>query len=397
MILTIQDKKLVFLICKSFEQPIGNLYSTVIDWKTLKEIAFVEPRILMNKDDEGSEDYIGIQRHLSKDRQKEIIEYVNKDPNATFPSSIIINIPFEELDIIPINFSFFIPQINNEDEDNYKNISNYNEPVTENNYCLMIFPYKKNVAQVIDGQHRMSGFEFSCDSLIFDLPITIFVDQLLEKQAEIFATINGKQTRVTPSLVYDLFGLSSKRTPYKVSNELIKLLNENSNSPLKNWIKILGKSNKYYHGYITQSTLAKFLIKLYSGNYKQAEEDKRDLLNGKKPTLQPTKYSKMPIFRDLFISEEDEIIYKAICNFFNAVSIVYSDEWKNPESVLKKTVGFSALFKVFMDLAYIGKKNGELNESFFINKLKENPNIDFHNIPLSSKGINLLYNRFHIS
>lgn len=395
MITKVDNIDLVFLLCKNYEQPIGNLYSTVIEWQILKEIAYVEPRILMNIEDSGNEEYIGIQRLLSPERQKDIIEYVNKDLNATFPSSIIINIPFEELDIIPINFSFSIPEINTEIDDGYKNINNYRDVINMNNYCLMVFPYKKNVAQVIDGQHRMSGFETSSNTLVFDLPVTIFVDQLLEKQAEIFATINGKQTRVTPSLVYDLFGLSTKRTPYKVANELVKLLNESSDSPLKNWIKILGKSNRFYSGFITQSTVVKNLIKLYSGNFKQAEEDKRILIKGGKPTLQPTKYSKMPVFRDLFINEEDEIIFKAIVNFFNAVKNVYAGEWDKAESVLKKTVGFSAMFKVFIDLATKGKEQSKLSESYFVSKLNENPSIDFDSILLSSKGINLLYDQFH--
>jgi DGQHR domain-containing protein len=221
------------------------------------------------------------------------------------------------------------------------------------------------------------------------------VEQLIDKQAEIFATINGKQTRVSPSLVYDLFGLSQKRSPYKVANELVKLLNESQQSPIKNWIRILGKANSFYSGYITQSTVIKNILKLYCGNIKQAEEDKRVLANGKKPTLIPTLTPSRPIFRDFFVNEEDDVIFKAMINFFNALKATYPQEWNKTDTVIKKTVGFSALFKVFMILAERGKRVNNLQESFFFDQLAKSK-VNFDNILLSSKGVNQLFEKFNL-
>ncbi|MCC8407746.1 DGQHR domain-containing protein [Mucilaginibacter sp. UR6-1] len=395
MIREINGTECVLLFCQRTVQPIGELYTTVVPWEVLKKIAYTNPRILMGIDEAGKEEYAGIQRQLAPDRKKEISDYVNKDSSATFPSSIIINIPNEKLDVIQIAPTFDLNIIvdDNNDIKNFPN--NYHLGLALPDTFLFVFPYVENVAQIIDGQHRMSGFDNSGSDLIFDLPVTIFVEQLVDKQAEIFATINGKQTRVSPSLVYDLFGLSQKRSPYKVANELVKLLNESELSPIKNWIRILGKANSFYAGYITQSTVIKNILLLYCGNIKQAEEDKRVLADGKKPSLIPTMTTRRPIFRQFFVDEEDDIIFKALINFFNAVKKTYPVEWELPDTVIKKTVGFSALFKIFIILASKGMAINDLKETFFIAQL-EGIDVDFSNILLSSKGVNQLVDRFNI-
>lgn len=395
MIKNINGTEYVFLFCQRMIQPIGELYSTVVPWDILKKIAYTNPRILMGIDETGKEEYAGIQRQLSQDRKKEISEYVNRDSSATFPSSIIINIPNEKLDAIPINPQFPLTILEDENNDIKNFAAGYHEDLGIPEMFLFVFPYTENVAQIIDGQHRMSGFDESGTEMVFDLPVTIFVELLVDKQAEIFATINGKQTRVSPSLVYDLFGLSQKRSPYKVANELVKLLNESELSPIKNWIRILGKANSFYSGYITQSTVIKNILLLYCGNIKQAEEDKRVLADGKKPTLVPTLTSRRPVFRDFFVDQEDDVIFKAITNFFKALKTTYKDEWNKPDTVIKKTVGFSALFKVFIVLAERGRASNDLKESFFLGQLA-NTNVNFDNILLSSKGVNQLYERFNL-
>jgi DGQHR domain-containing protein len=70
----------------------------------------------------------------------------------------------------------------------------------------------KNVAKIIDGQHRIAGLE-EYNGPEFELNVTIFVDMDLEDQALLFATINLKQTRVSKSLAYDLFEFATKVPP----------------------------------------------------------------------------------------------------------------------------------------------------------------------------------------
>lgn len=393
MIKEFDNIEYVILLCQKIVQPIGDLYTTSIDWQTLKEISYTSPRILMGQDENGKEEYAGIQRELSPDRKKEIALYVNKDTKATFPTSIILNIPIEELDVIPVKFDF---KVSNKFIDNELKNTKINQLLNIEfvEQYFFVFPFKENVAQIIDGQHRMSGFENSQNELKFDLPVTIFIDQLISTQAEIFSTINGKQTRVTPSLIYDLFGLSLKRSPYKVINELIKLLNESDNSPIKNWIRILGKPNEFYNGHITQSTIAKQLILLICGNIKQAEEDKRILASGGKPNILPSLTTRETVLREFYLLEEDEVIYKIVTNYLNALKDVFSLEWTKEESIFKKTVGFSALIKVFDVLAKKGKAQNNLKFDFFKEQLERSKSISFEDIQLSSKGINQMFDRF---
>jgi hypothetical protein len=55
----------------------------------------------------------------------------------------------------------------------------------------------------------------------------------------IFANINGEQVKVNKSLVRSLYGFSENRTPEMVTYTIIKLLNEQTESPLKGLIKML--------------------------------------------------------------------------------------------------------------------------------------------------------------
>ncbi len=261
-------------------------------------------------------------------------------------------------------------------------------------FVWLIFPHREGVAQIIDGQHRMSGFEFASQDLKFDLPVTFFLDQDLSAQAETFAVINGKQTRVTPSLVFDLFGTSPQRNPYTVAGKIVRSLNEDEQSPLKETIKILGRSNSIYTGSFTQSTVAKAIIELICGDVKQAEEDKRRIRKKEELSEFPTATKKKAVLRKYFVNEKDEIIYKVLLNFFRAVSIVLSDEWNKPGSVLRKTIGFSALMKVMSQFIEDGTLRGTLSERYFSERLLPFASINFDDVQLSSKGIRQLLEKF---
>jgi len=364
-------KEEITLICHRIEQPIGAFFQTCINWKTLIQMIKIQYRILIDIDEHGHEIYReSVQRKPSDKRKKEIKEYILQDSNATFPTSIIINISHpDSVTIEPLK------------------ITNHQE------LYLMKIKMMEGIAQVIDGQHRLSGFEDIASDLVFDLPVSIFIDTTLETQAEIFSIINGKQTRVSTSLVYDLFGLSPFRTPYRVSNEIIKMLNESSDSPLKRWIKILGKNNDIYKGVITQSTMAKYIIKFICGTIVQADEDKRNIISGKK--IQPLSDKKI-LFRTFFINNDDVLIYKSFENYFNAVKKVFDQEWANESSIFRKTVGFCALLEVFEELSFIGIKDKDLSKEFYVEKIKKvKETIDFTGIQLSSKGVKQLKARFN--
>ncbi|TRX49638.1 DGQHR domain-containing protein [Fulvivirga sp. M361] len=394
MIFNINDRKYVGLICQKLKQPIGLLYMTCLSWKTLYHVSFADTRVLTGVDDDGNEIYRGIQRILSSTRQKEIRKYVTEFEYATFPTSIIINLPHEKIDLVDINVSLKAVDFKKERDIHFPDavdffLQNDNEP---SNQTLLIFPYEKSIAQIIDGQHRLSGFNVN-DEIEFDLPVTIFVDQTVENQAEIFSTINGKQTRVTSSLVYELFGITDRRSPYRSAHEITKILNESEESPIKQWIKRLGKSTDHYEGFVTQSTINKNIFQLISGNAKQADEDMM-VLSRKDELTMDTPYSKKtPPLRKYFIQEEEEVIAKVIINFYRAVKHIFTEQWNSEESIFKRTVGFNAMFKVMIDLIEIGVIENDLSEENFIEKLEKIGDVNF-NVQLSSKGVNELYSQF---
>jgi hypothetical protein len=113
-----------------------------------------------------------------------------------------------------------------------------------------------------------------------------------------------------------------------------------------------------------------------------------------KPNISPSLTSRETVLREFYLLEEDEIIYKVIINFLNAIKDVFSQEWNKEDSIFKKTVGFSALIKVFDVLAKKGKVQNNLKFDFFKEQIEKSKSISFDNIQLSSKGINQMFERF---
>ncbi|RZJ31759.1 MAG: DGQHR domain-containing protein [Chryseobacterium sp.] len=386
---TINGESYGIVVGSLISQPIGDFFVCSMGWTVLKEIAISNPRMLISKDEDGVEEYRGIQRDVSEDRKKDLIEYV-QSPYATFPSSIIINFPSEFLDLIP--FEVKLGDLEKRADYHNDSVSNFDAKDSVNSY-LLVFPIRNGVAQIIDGQHRLAAFQNFGDDQIFDLPVTIFMNQTLERQAEVFAIINGKQTKVSPSLVFDLFGITDKPTPYKVANDLVKMLNESTLSPLKNSIKILGKANDFYKGIITQNTVVQNILFLICGDINQAEKDKSDVLKEKKLDELPSRTKKKAPLRPFYIQKEVDILFKVILNYFKAVQTVFPQEWENQESVLRKTVGINALFKFLFHLSEIGVSQSTLTQDFFYQHLSEKANINLSDIQLSSKGVNQIYSR----
>lgn len=62
-----------------------------------------------------------------------------------------------------------------------------------------------------------------------------------EEKAYVFSIINSKQTRVNPSIVYDLFSLAERRSPQKTCHEIARGINSNPDSPFYKKLKMLGK------------------------------------------------------------------------------------------------------------------------------------------------------------
>lgn len=137
-------------------QPIGSMYIAKIQGIELSELAQADIRKLYNK-----EDYIGIQRELDSERVKKIRKYISTT-DASFPNSIILN----------LDSQFLI-----EETDSY-----------------IKFERNPKAFSIIDGQHRLAGFEKN--NIYFEVIVTIFVDLDNERQAILFKTINSEQKKL---------------------------------------------------------------------------------------------------------------------------------------------------------------------------------------------------------
>lgn len=297
-------------------QPIGTFYLTKIPAKDLIKIVSVSRRI---------DTYYGVQRELSVPRLKEISKFC-ESPDATFPTSIIVSVKSSDVDIKDGKIL-----INNE--------SGY-------------------IGEVLDGQHRLYGIAGSQKISEFDLPVVLMFDLTEEEKAYIFSTINSKQTRVSMSLIYDLFELSEGRSPQKTAHEIARSLNQMEESPFYRRLKMLGKRyNEGENATLSQGTFVKKIMSLYS---RKPETDAIDLSLGRQLV-----YDSLPL-RQYFIEEKDDIMLKILLNCFNALKQVFMDEWKNShDNILWKTTGFGAVVYAFPILFKLGKERGTLTEVFF--------------------------------
>ena len=110
----------------------------------------------------------------------------------------------------------------------------------------IVLPIQAASAQVIDGQHRIAGFEAAMeedDSVgNRDIIITLCMHLTTQKAAEIFLNINTEQKPVPKSLMYDLFGevIDDETHAVNRSTDIARYLNDDPDSPLYKLIKFPG-------------------------------------------------------------------------------------------------------------------------------------------------------------
>jgi DGQHR domain-containing protein len=204
------------------------------------------------------------------------------------------------------------------------------------------------VAKIIDGQHRIAGFE-DYRGVPFFLNVTIFVDMELEDQAMVFATINLKQTKVTKSLAYDLYEFAEARSPQKTCHNIAKTFNFKEGSPMQGFIKILGKSSDSSAESITQAAFVDRVMKLIT---RHPDEDKDLLKRGKHPKKVEGSDKKKLLFRNLFLDKDDAKIAFVLWEYFWAVELRWPGALRdrNKGMILGRTTGFAALIRLLPEL-----------------------------------------------
>ena len=304
-------------------QPIGTFYLCALPAMDLLSIVDVDQRSSVNHD--------GVQRERSKSRVAEIGRYCS-DPDAVFPTPIVVSV----------------------NEDNSKLIN-----IDEKNHTIS---YETNIklGSVLDGQHRLWGIAESEYKDKFILPVVFMFGLNKEEEAYIFATINSNQTKVSVSLIYDLFENSKYHSPQKTAHYIARVMNSDKDSPFYGRLKMLGKKEDgQENATLSQGTFAKAILSLISRNPKD------DMINVKRgETLE--RDSSRPL-RDYYIAEKDAVIAKILYNCFNALRMVFPEEWERPQdNVLWKTTGFLGIIRAFPNMYELGLRRKTLDEKFFL-------------------------------
>lgn len=318
-------------------QPIGTFYLTVMAAADVAQVTDVQPR-------KGNP--YAVQREESRKRISEIAAYCD-DVDATFPTPIIISIYPDAL----------------VDLDDY-----------------ISFETTGKIGEIIDGQHRIKGIIESNRMERFQLPIIMMFNLTDEEKAYVFSIINSKQTRVSMSLIYDLFALSESRSPFKTAHETARALNKDEQSPLFNRLKMLGKKeDNQFLASLSQGTFVKYILELIS---KDPEEDTRRIKNG-----EPLQRDESLIFRDYFINNRDEIIFKILLNVLLGLSRAFPEQWARPkEYILSKSIGFGAVIKALPSVYKIGDRQNDLSALFFeLLFLRVKQSLEQQNIQLTSE------------
>lgn len=242
-----------------------------------------------------------VQRKLNASKVNSIVNFLLNDPLAIFPTNLVVSIPNHviiEQKIIGGNDRLVEITL---DGKVFKEIDKI-----KNNESGQIY------LSIIDGQHRVRGIEKTIDFLNseikineqqfrstkddkysqniselntklnqikkIELPITFFIDPVLEYQAMIFSTINRTQTKVPPNLVYSLFGLTKGDSPQKTVLNIVNTLNGRPNSPFYKRIKLAGSGTSeakefYKNGnpVLSQATVISEILKLVCKNKSELE------------------------------------------------------------------------------------------------------------------------------
>src|SRR5690606_22086293 len=152
----------------SVRQPVGDMYIASVDSRVVTRITDFDVRRI-EREARDIETYLGIQRPLNAIRAAEIGQYVNFE-DASFPSSIIL--------------SFESDYAEYDKDAKELVIRNYREG--DGALTRMM----RDIARVLDGQHRIEGLKNLEPQRSFDVIVTAFIGADISDQAYIFATVN---------------------------------------------------------------------------------------------------------------------------------------------------------------------------------------------------------------
>jgi len=326
-------------------QPFGEFFIAPIPARILLDVAYGD-RLKAERQVGGSYELFGSQRKKSDPRLREIGQFIDSQ-TASFPNSIILAANYKEDD-----------GLIEEQEGQKWSLA----PDAEYRTGMLTIPTKTKLAPIIDGQHRLFGFNYVKDKSRLEMVLlcAIFFDLPKPYQAFLFATINANQRPVSKSLTYELFGYNvqdespDKWTPEKFAVFLTRKLGSDADSPFQNHITIAAENDfaprmadvRRQHGWaVSTATVVEGILRLISSNPKRDAYSMggSSTYEGKSRSILNIQTGDRSPLRQLYILMSDDLIYTGVRNFFTAVNLTLWED-ASASSLIRKTVGVQALF-----------------------------------------------------
>lgn len=306
---------------KSYLEQIGELATKELDNFDIDEL-------------KGFIDKENHQRQPSIDRMKNIGKDIN-DFNTIFPNSIICNVSLKKGVL---------------DEETEKVIEDY--IFVKNN--KLYFEESDVDVCIIDGQHRLGGFKYANDEYKdkYDMVVTFLIGLTPAEQAELFATINGKQKSVNKSVLYDLSVMSTDEYSIQLMSHLMTTwFNRNEKSPLYGKIKMLGVGE----GTISQAAMIDALTPLFT----------KKKINKKKVPLE------LPVLLKLYEDKNTKNILQLLYDYFKCfISYFEKSKYENP--IYLKSTGIAGLIKAFPTVYLKYATNNSFDKESLIKDINNN-------------------------
>lgn len=295
-----------------FEQNGQVMFACTIRASELLQIVDVDVRgDLMNS--------TGYQRQRDETRCRKIAEYINR-PTSVLPGSILLNLR---------GSSSYQPHKNNHDTG------------------ILTIPDEKGSAWVVDGQHRLGGFEYT--ERDFLLPV-VFFENLPRRQEMInFSVINDTQKGINTSLTLSLLGeLRESDACWKIrAHDIVYSLNNDSESPWYERVNMTGG-----RGMHRPVNLASFA-------------------NALRPLLRSQSF-----FENLELSDQILLLKRFWC----VLREMFPDAWCEPSShILLKTLGVYAMSQVALYVFQLCAANqGDFSQQQIAEFLQPLRDFDWH-------------------
>lgn len=282
------------------------------------------PHRKLDYEDDLNQNY---QRLVKKTKVNAIKRFI-KEQRGIFPTNIIISI-----------------------ESDKHNFKPNGKAINDIQHGTLTLPRKYQSVNVIDGQHRLFAYD-GLEQAEKDLIYVVAFDKMdLEDQIETFININEKQTKVSPSLLWDLYPsiLDPAENIKPRISLIVKKLNEVNDSSLNGLIKYDSASYSKKQPKLTLESVCTAL---------KTEKIVEDI------------DSTMSLLR--IPNKNDSVAFSLISLWFQVIQENAKDHWNRKDktlNLLRSNQGFGALIKIFSAVILELHKN-DILESIRIDDYK---------------------------